>query len=34
MGGPHHFQVKITTNDPDQKTLVFDVFANSIEPKP
>jgi hypothetical protein len=33
MGGPHHFQVHIKTNDPAKEKLVFDVFANSVDKK-
>lgn len=31
MGGPHHFQVIIPTNDPNKKQLVFDILANSVD---
>lgn len=31
MGGPHHFEVHIGTNDPERKNLVFQVYANTIE---
>lgn len=31
MGGKHHFEVHIGTNDPEQPTLVFHIYANSIE---
>lgn len=34
MGGPHHFQVVIKANDPNNKELVFDILANSVEGKP
>lgn len=33
MGGPHHFQVIVKTNDPEKPELVYDVFANSIDKK-
>ena len=35
MGGPHHFQVIVKTNDTSlpNSTLVFEVYANSIEQK-
>lgn len=33
MAGKHHFEVHIKTNDPDQKELVYHVYANSIEEK-
>ncbi len=33
MAGPHHFQVILPTNDPATPQLVFDVYANSVEPK-
>jgi len=33
MGGKHHFEVHVATNDPENPKLVFHVFANSIEPK-
>lgn len=31
MGGKHHFQVLIKTNDPANQTLTFDVLANSVD---
>lgn len=31
MGGPHHFEVYVPTNDPERPQLVFHVFANSVE---
>lgn len=33
MGGKHHFEIHIGTNDPDQPELVFHLYANSVEPK-
>jgi len=33
MGGPHRFQVIITTNDPANPQLVYEVTANSIDKK-
>lgn len=33
MGGPHHFQVIVKTNDPANPQLTYDVFANSIDKK-
>jgi hypothetical protein len=33
MGGPHHFQVVVKTNDKANPELVFDVTANSVEAK-
>ena len=33
MGGPHHFQVILKTNDPANPTLVLDVLANAVEKK-
>ena len=33
MGGPHHFQVVVATNDPESPNLVFDVLANSVDKK-
>ena len=33
MGGKHHFEVVMKTNDPQNPTLVFHVYANSIEKK-
>jgi hypothetical protein len=33
MGGPHHFQVIVKTNDPQNANLVFDVYANSVDKK-
>lgn len=33
MGGPHHFQVVVKTNDPAQQELLFDILANSIDTK-
>lgn len=31
MGGKHHFEVHVKTNDPVRPTLVFHVYGNSIE---
>jgi hypothetical protein len=31
MGGKHHFEVRVKTNDPQQPQLVFHVRANSVE---
>jgi len=31
MGGKHHFEVHVTTNDPNNKEMVFHVYANSVE---
>lgn len=31
MGGKHHFEVHIATNDPERPTLVFHIYANSVE---
>lgn len=31
MGGKHHFEVVIRTNDPQRPTLNFHVYANSVE---
>ena len=31
MGGKHHFQVLVKTNDPAAQQLVFDVYANSVD---
>lgn len=31
MGGPHHFEVRVETNDPARPLLVFHVLANSVE---
>lgn len=33
MAGPHYFQVKVKTNDPERPELVFHIRANSVEPK-
>lgn len=33
MGGPHHFEVHIKTNDPANPNLVFHVYANAVENK-
>jgi hypothetical protein len=33
MGGPHHFEVHVKTNDPQQSDLVFDIRANAVETK-
>ncbi len=33
MGGKHHFEVHMKTNDPAQPNLVFHVYANSVETK-
>jgi hypothetical protein len=33
MGGKHHFEVQMKTNDPNNPTLVFHVRANSVETK-
>lgn len=34
MGGKHHFEVLIDTNDPSRPTLTFHVYANSLEQSP
>ncbi|MFZ5815766.1 MAG: rhodanese-like domain-containing protein [Bacillota bacterium] len=34
MGGKHHFEVHLRTNDPNQPTTVFHIYANSVEPGP
>ncbi|HLN60214.1 MAG TPA: hypothetical protein VK464_01590 [Symbiobacteriaceae bacterium] len=31
MGGKHHFQVLVKTNDPAAQQLVFEVYANSVD---
>lgn len=31
MAGKHHFEVHVTTNDPANPTLVYHVYANSVE---
>lgn len=31
MGGPHHFQVHIRTNDPDRPVLTFEFKADTVE---
>lgn len=33
MGGPHHFQVIVSTNDPQNPQLVYEVLANSVDQK-
>jgi len=33
MGGKHHFTVHVQTNDPENKELVFHVYANAVEAK-
>jgi hypothetical protein len=33
MGGKHHFQITVKTNDPEHPQVVFDVRANSIDQK-
>jgi hypothetical protein len=33
MGGKHHFEISVKTNDPDHPHLVFHVRANSLEAK-
>ncbi len=33
MGGKHHFEVHVKTNDPSHPELVFHVRANSVEAK-
>lgn len=30
MGGVHHFEVHIKTNDPQNPTLIFTVLADSV----
>lgn len=32
MGGKHHFEVHISTNDPERSKLVFHIYANTLEP--
>ncbi|MFZ5827531.1 MAG: rhodanese-like domain-containing protein [Bacillota bacterium] len=32
MGGKHHFEVHISTNDRERPKLVFHIYANSLEP--
>lgn len=31
MGGKHHFEVQIKTNDPEKPELVFHVYADSVD---
>lgn len=31
MGGKHHFEIRLQTNDPANKELVFQIYANSLE---
>lgn len=33
MGGKHHFEVRIGTNEPAQPRLVIRVYGNSVEGK-
>jgi len=33
MGGPHHFEVHVRTNDPNNAELIFHVYANAVEAK-
>lgn len=31
MGGPHHFQVRVKTNDPATPEMVWDIYAVSVD---
>jgi hypothetical protein len=33
MGGKHHFEVRIKTNDPSNPELIFHIYANAVENK-